>query len=327
MGQFSVIIATRNRPTLFAAALASVLRQSCEGTEIIVVNDGSDEVNLLEYQRLLEAARRPVQFHSLARRPKGHGQSYALNFGVAQATSDYICFLDDDDCWTDDAYLDRTAAELAGRHPQPDLLFSSQAAFFGERQKEGPIWLEGLAANLERARSRTAGNGFFVVSVDDLVGAGGFCHLNTMIVRRALYDAVGGMDEGLRWECDHDLFLRLIDKAGVMLLSPAVVSRHNIPDPARAASMTTSLSEVQRRLFQLRVFEKAAVFAEHPEIRSHGRRYHGYTLKRIAEALALAGDRRSAAYYARLALAAAPTVKWSAYAGALVFRSLTDKQA
>lgn len=321
MGQFSVIIATRNRPALFATALSSVLHQSCKRIEIIVVNDGSDDAHLPEYRKLVEAAGRPVQFHSLVRRPNGHGQSYALNFGVAQAPTDYVCFLDDDDFWTDDNYLDRIASEIARHDSQPDLLFSNQAAFMGDRQKEGPIWLEGLAARMERSGGRTGANGFYGVSLKDLVGAGGFCHLNTMVVRRALYDAVGGMDEGLRWECDHDLFLRLIDRAAVMLLSPAVVSRHNIPDPAKAASMTTALSEVQRRLFQLRVFEKAAVFAEHPEIRSHGRRFHGYTLKRIAEALATAGDQRPAAYYARLAFAAAPTLKWSAYMAALVFRS------
>ena len=171
-------------------------------------------------------------------------------------------------------------------------MFSNQVAFFGDRQKEGPIWLEGLAARLGSAGRRPDGDRLYSVSVEDLVGAGGFCHLNTMIVRRALYDAVGGMDEGIRWECDHDLFLRLIDKAAVMLLSPAVVSRHNIPDPAKAASMTTSLSEVQRRLFQLRVFEKASLFAVHPAIRAHGRQYQGYTLKRIAEALA-AGRRQA----------------------------------
>jgi glycosyltransferase involved in cell wall biosynthesis len=313
MGEFSVVIATRNRPALFAKALSSVLRQSCEGIEIVVVNDGSDEVHLPEYRTLIEAAGRPVQFHSLVRRPNGHGQSYAINFGVAQATSDYICFLDDDDRWTDDGYLDRIAAEVAGRDPQPDLLFSNQAAFVGERRKEGPIWLEGLAASLERAGRRPVGNGFYVVSVQDLVDAGGFCHLNTMIVRRALYEAVGGMDESIRWECDHDLFLRLIDKAGDMLLSPSVVSRHNIPDPAKAASMTTSLTEVQRRLFQLRVFEKASLFSAHSEIRAHGWRYKGYTLKRIAEALAVCGHYRTAACYAREALGAAPTVNWAAY--------------
>ena len=313
MGQFSVIIATRNRPALFAEALSSVLGQSCEDIELIVVNDGSDEVHLAEYRRLIEGAGRPIHFHSLVRRPNGHGQSYALNFGVAQAVGDYVCFLDDDDSWTDDGYLARIAAALARRDPRPDLVFSNQAAFLGERQKEGSIWLGGLAAKLESGGRRPAGDGLYDVSVEDLVGSGGFCHVNTMIVRRALYNGVGGMDEGIRWENDHDLFLRLIDTAGIMLLSPAVVSRHNVPDTAKAASITTSLSEVQRRMFQLRVFEKAGLFAVHPAIRAHGRQHQGYTLKRIAETLAAANDYRAAAFYARQALGAAPTLKWAAY--------------
>ena len=320
---FSVIIATRNRPALFGQALASVTSQSCDSIEIIAVNDGSDEAHLAEYHQLIDEAGRPIQFHSLIRRPNGHGQSYTLNFGVSQVAGDYVCFLDDDDSWTDDGYLARIAGVFAGRDTQPDIVFSNQAAFLGEQRKEGPIWLDRLAARLEREGGLPDADGFYGVLVEDLVNAGGFCHLNTMIVRRALYNAVGGMDEGIRWECDHDLFLRLIDKAGVMLLSPAVVSRHNIPDPAKAASMTTSLSEVQRRLLQLRVFEKASLFAEHPEIRAHGRQWQGYTFKRIAEALAAAGDKRSAAYYARLALAAAPTMKWAGYTAYLTSRSRT----
>ena len=326
MVAFSVIMATRNRPSQFREALRSVLRQTCDDIEIIVVNDGSNEEHLPEYRAIVDAATRPVQFHSLVRRPNGHGQSYAVNFGAAAAMGDYLCSLDDDDVWTDADYLSRIQSAIAQRAAAPDLIFSNQAAFLDNQRKEGPIWLEGLTAKLERAERRPGDDGLYSVSVEDLVGAGGFCHLNTMIVRRALYDAIGGMDESIRWECDHDLFLRLIDKASDMLLSPAVVSRHNIPDLAKPASMTTSLGEVQRRLIQLRVFENAILFAEHPQIRSHCRQYHGYTLKRIAEALALAGDRRSAAYYARLALAAAPTMKWCGYAAALVFRSV-GKQA
>ena len=313
MVAFSVIMATRNRPSQFREALRSVLRQTCVDIEIIVVNDGSNEEHLPEYRAIVEAATRLVQFHSLVRRPNGHGQSYAINFGVAAAGADYLCFLDDDDVWTDTDYLARIRSALAQRADVPDLIFSNQAAFLDNQRKEGPIWLEGLTAKLERAGRRPGDDGLYSVSVEDLVGAGGFCHLNTMIVRRALYDAVGGMDESIRWECDHDLFLRLIDQASNMLLSPAVVSRHNIPDPAKAASMTTSLCEVQRRLFQLRVFEKASLFSAHVAIRAHGWRYKGYTLKRIAEALAARGHYRTAAYYAREALGAAPTVNWAAY--------------
>ena len=134
-----------------------------------------------------------------------------------------------------------------------------------------------------------------------------------MIVRRALFDAIGGMDEDIRWEEDHDFFLRLIDRAEIMLLSPAIVSQHNIPDPTKRSNLTPLQDEIRRRLDQLRIFEKASLFAAHPAIRAHGRQHQGYTLKRIAEALAAANDYRAAAFYARQALGAAPTLKWAAY--------------
>jgi glycosyltransferase involved in cell wall biosynthesis len=325
MALFSIIIATRNRPGIFAEALSSVLVQKEEFNEIIVVNDGSDDAHIDEYQDALHAAPRPIKFYSLPQRPNGHGQSYALNYGVSKASNPYICFLDDDDSWTDDGYLARAEEAITGRIPRPDLVFSNQSAFFHDRKKDGPIWLEGLGEALEKSGRAPEEDGLFQLEADHLIKYGHFCHLNTMIVRRELYESVGGMDEGIRWECDHDLFLRLIDVAQSMWLSPDVVSRHNIPDPANASSMTTMLNETQRRLYQLRVFHKASIYAELPAIRTYGRRHLGYTLKRIASTLAQSGDYKTAAFYAWQAMGALPTVKWFFYANYLTIRSMGGK--
>lgn len=59
MTPISVIIATRNRPALFADALASVLRQSAPPTEVVVVNDGSDEAYRPQYAEALRQAGGP----------------------------------------------------------------------------------------------------------------------------------------------------------------------------------------------------------------------------------------------------------------------------
>lgn len=323
---FSVILATRNRPSLFGRALESVVAQTCKAIEIIVVNDGSDEEHIAQYQAIIDTATRPIEVRRLVERSNGHGQSYAVNVGAAVAQGEYLCFLDDDDLWTDCNYLLRIQDSIARREDSPDLIFSCQEAFLNDRRQQGPIWLEGLAARLAASRSPDEW-GLYRVNVDELVSAVGFCHMNTMIVRRRLFDTVRGMDEGIRWECDHDLFLRLIDRAEVMLLSPVCVARHNIPDPAGAASMTTSLSEIERRLFQLRVFDKAALFAERPEIRAHGRRYKGYMLKRIVESLGNQREYKAAAFYAREALGAAPTLKWAAYCCYLMLLAFQASEA
>ena len=130
MTRFSVIIPSRNRPSLLRVALASVAAQSCDLVEIIVVDDGSDDRHLSDYRTIVGEAGKPVSFHSLPRRPMGHGPGYTRNFAAAHATGDYLCFLDDDDSWTDASYLDPRRREPEA-NPDADLHLSNQAAFSG----------------------------------------------------------------------------------------------------------------------------------------------------------------------------------------------------
>jgi len=317
MPLISVILATRNRPSLFAEALGSVLAQDFADIEIIIVDDGSDTEHLREYDAILAEAKDrggcpPMQSHRLVHRPRGHGQAYALNFGVSHAGGQYVCFLDDDDCWIDPGHLSRLSPGLRAL-PQPDVIMANQVAYKDGTPLPGPIWIDELAPLLTQRGVMPRADGALPVSVDDLMALHGFCHINALAVRRAFWEQVGGMDEGIRWECDRDLFLRLVDQAGTMLHHPAVVSRHNVPNAAAGASMTTSLAALDRWLYQLRVLEKASLFARHGAIRAHGRRHKAYTLKRIAEELGAHGRWASAVHYAREALAVGPTVKWCAF--------------
>src|SRR5215472_14692620 len=109
---FSVILATRNRAPLFTVALQSVLEQRFSEVEIIVVDDGSAEEQRPHYEALVAAVPRARMF-TLVRRERGHGQSYALNHGAQHARGKYLCFLDDDDQWTDSGHLGRAAAVIA----------------------------------------------------------------------------------------------------------------------------------------------------------------------------------------------------------------------
>jgi glycosyltransferase involved in cell wall biosynthesis len=311
---FSVIIATRNRPALFGQALESVLAQSCSDMEIIIVNDGSAVEHKSAYDSVLgKVDLKLIRYFELIPRAKGHGQSYALNFGADRANAPYLCFLDDDDCWTDSSHLDRAQSVIVASSASVDLYMTNQAAFLHGEQQRGPIWIEDLVEILETLGNRADRQGAHTITVEELLRSGGFCHLNTLIVRRALYKEIGGMDESIRWECDHDLYFRLIDRAAMIKYAPVTVAQHNIPDAAKAASMTTMLSEIERRYFQLQVFRRARYLSRHPAIRAHARRHHAYTLKRIAESLASAGRQVEAAHFAREALRVGPTVKWAGY--------------
>ena len=317
---FSIVMATRDRAQLFGAALDSVAGQSLPDIEIVVVNDGSTPQALLEYAAVLAAALDKLgprlRAFQLVRRAKGHGSSYSMNFGVEQAAGEYVCFLDDDDLWLDAGHLQRAAqvianARNAGR--TVDLYMSNQEAVRNGQRLPGAVWLEALDAQL-RSRGRTAdADGAFEVSVEELLGACGFCHVNCLIVRRDFFLQVGGFDETIRWENDRDFYLRLLDAAGLMLHHPALTARHHVPDPVARTSITTGLDNLQRRLWQMKVMDRAMLFLNNPLLRDHGRMHKGYALKRIAEDLAARGAWKSASVYAAEGLAVLPTFKWALF--------------
>lgn len=321
---FSVIIATRNRPALFGEALESVLIQSCENIEIIVVNDGSDVEHKSEYDLILNAAAPGVvRAFALPPTQKGHGGSYVRNFGAARAAAPYLCFLDDDDCWIDRDHLARAQAVISDPSASVDLYMTNQVAFLHGKQRPDPIWLEDLPPILARFGNCPDRHGAYTLTVDELLKSRGFCHLNTLIVRRPLYEKIGGMAEAVRWEHDRDLYLRLIDRAsGAIKYMPITVSRHNLPDPTQTASITTALSPLERLLDQLLVLDRALSLSHHPAIRSYARRYKAYTLKRMAELFARTGRNSEAAEYARKALRVGPTAKWTVYTAWLSLRAL-----
>jgi glycosyltransferase involved in cell wall biosynthesis len=329
--QFSIILATRDRAGLFADALHSVMAQTAADTEIIVVNDGSSPEALPAYEAVLTEAQARfgtrLRSFVLVRRPKGHGQSYSLNYGVEQARGEYVAFLDDDDLWIDPGHLQRVSDALRSQREAGrvvDLYMGNQEALRGGERLAGPIWLEALQGQLQ-ARGRVPdAQGTYTVDVADLLGANGFCHLNCFVVRRALWLQIGGMDEGVRWECDRDVFLRLVDVATCVLHHPAVTARHHVPDPKAGTSMTTSLNQVERRLWQVRVMDKSALGLKHPLLRAHARLHKGYALKRIAEELAAQQNWRTARYYAAQGLAAQPTFKWAMFTAYCGLRQLTQ---
>lgn len=305
---FSIIIPTRNRVALFEEALQSVVRQDFSDREIIVVNDGSTGADLDAY-KVLESRYPEVNFYYLVHRPNGHGQSYSMNFGASQAKGKYVCFLDDDDYWQDSGHLSRAYSSLSALETEADAYFTNQSAYFssGEINPQNP-WIADLEGLLEGEVHDSQGS--CQVTLQQLLKSRGFAHLNCSIYRRDFYHEIKGMDENIRYECDRDIFIRAIDQARLMLYNPAVIGYHRIPDPKTGANMSTMVNDLQKRLYQLNVFEKGILFAQNKEISQFCRRRKGYQLKAIAEGLNASGKKRLAAHYAWEALAVLPTFKW-----------------
>ena len=98
-------------------------------------------------------------------------------------------------------------------------------------------------------------------------------------------------------------------------------------DAGRSPDCPAGLTEAERRLFQLAVFRRAQYLSQHPMIRAYAQKHTAYTLKRIAESLAAAGRYLDASSFAREALRAGPTLKWTGYTAWLTVRALLEAMA
>jgi len=93
----SVIIPSYNRFNYLLNAVQSVIEQDYKNTELIIINDGSDEESYYNYQfpnnvKIIHLEENQKNIH-------GFGPGSIRNFGTNVAEGDYLAFLDDDDIW------------------------------------------------------------------------------------------------------------------------------------------------------------------------------------------------------------------------------------
>src|ERR1700753_4135526 len=106
----SVVIPTLDRPSLLVRAINSVLAQTHQQVEIIVVVDRPD-LNTLSAVQSLNDPRIQLVVNSYS--PTAGG---ARNSGVDHAKGEWIAFLDDDDEWLP-SKLERQLAFASDRQP------------------------------------------------------------------------------------------------------------------------------------------------------------------------------------------------------------------
>ncbi|MEX0386710.1 glycosyltransferase family 2 protein [Spiribacter sp. 227] len=87
----SVILATFNAGSFLRTCIASILKQSLEDYELIIVDDGSTD----QSHKIVEGfTDRRIKYFCL---PENCGVAQARNFGLMMASGDYIAVMDSDD--------------------------------------------------------------------------------------------------------------------------------------------------------------------------------------------------------------------------------------
>ena len=220
MPRISVIVPTFNRSHLVSQAIASVLSQTFEDIQLVVVDDGSSD-NTEAVLRLIADTR----LHYL--RQMNLGVSAARNVGIQIADGDLIAFLDSDDVCMPDRFLH----EIAVLQDEPDtgLVYGWYLVDGGD---ENP-------RRLIKSRSQT-------VQLSDLL-LGPVFHWSTTLIRRSWLEMAGGFDERLRVGGDWDLSIRLHLAGCSMMCAPKPLSiiRH------QRASLTRDFASHQASKFMI----------------------------------------------------------------------------
>ena len=120
--KFSVVIPLYNKEHYIEATIRSVLSQTCQDFEVIVVDDGSKD-NSLALARKYESDRVRV----IAQ--ENQGVSVARNTGIENARGKFIAFLDADDQWQ--AHYLATIQGLTDQYPESDIFVTAYTVDMG----------------------------------------------------------------------------------------------------------------------------------------------------------------------------------------------------
>jgi len=203
----SVIIPTYNRVPYLGDAIRSVLAQSPEVGEIIVVDDGSTDDT--------EGLVRSFDARLIYLRVPHRGQPAATrNRGLEAAHGDFIALLDSDDLFLPGKLTLQCPALAA--HADAALVYSNGSFFSDDPAKPISRVLAGLPT--------PSGDAFA-----DLL-RGNFLFPAVTLIRRSCLDAVGAFDETLtlRGVEDYDLWLRLAARFPILYVpgDVAAIRRH-----------------------------------------------------------------------------------------------------
>ncbi|QLG29725.1 glycosyltransferase family 2 protein (plasmid) [Halorarum halophilum] len=222
MPTVSVIIPTYNRAKPLQRTLDSVLAQTHEDLEAIVVDDASSD----ETASVMESYDDPrVTF---IEHETNKGGSAARNTGIEHATGEYMAFLDSDDEWLP-RKLERQVDLLERRSDE------WVAAYCGVEMvsESEPGAIRKLATHLFSRRAVTEGKEggeelVREVLSDDLHTSAG----STLIVRSDVVEAIDGFDESFARFQDSEFLIRVLQQGKLAYVNAPLVRRHESGNPS-----------------------------------------------------------------------------------------------
>lgn len=244
---FSIVVPTYNRPHTLPRAVKSVLAQTERDWELLIANDGDQDMAPL----VAEVSGNDPRVRVLATGGR-KGAAVARNTGARAARGEVICFLDDDD-----EFMPQYLARLGALMKDKQLDFSWVGV---RRLREDSLGRVEQTDLVHPADSAAGGSLSFVMWIAFSYG---------LAVRRGWFEQHGGADEKLKVSDDREMLFRYIRAgaryAGVAepLVTVHIQRRQSLSQfhdaPQRAAATAAEDERIRARY--------ADLFGRDPELR------------------------------------------------------------
>lgn len=182
----SIVIPAYNSAKFLPEVIQSVLKQTYQNWELLVIDDGSTDNTATLVNNYCQQDPR-IRLIS----KKNGGVSSARNLGVELATSELIAFLDSDDLWLPDKLS--VHIEYMNNHPEVGVSFARVELIDPQGKSTGK-----LTANLvDNLQPYT----FFYTNPTVTT--------SNVVVRKSVFQSSGGFDKTIKYSEDIDLLFRI----------------------------------------------------------------------------------------------------------------------
>lgn len=193
MANVSIIIPLFNKEKYVTRAIDSILAQTYQDFEIVVVDDGSTDRSPELVQKYRDPRLRLI-------RQENHGPGFARNLGIKETTAPYLAFLDADDEWLPD-FLNRYLEALKAN---PDCDYVVGPWFEGDpRFDRSEIWRKsGVEVGMWRLPANAS-------HVDLHTYLTMFHWTGALLCKRYIVEKYGGFYEKAKCKYGEDRYLEL----------------------------------------------------------------------------------------------------------------------
>ena len=204
----SVVIPTYNRADLIPKAIQSVLDQTYQNWELIVVDNYSDDgtkevIDSFKDSRI-----------SMLLLPRTGSVAASRNFGVQHSKGEWIAFLDSDDWW----FPEKLSSVSKAIENNPNLIYHDLQIVSGPEDTDSH----------RKTKSRKLKDPIFL----DLLLNGNDIALSSVTVRKSIFMKVKGMNESPTFFAveDYDTWLRMAQITNLFVHIPKALGAYQLHD-------------------------------------------------------------------------------------------------